>query len=636
MGYRIQNRRDTAARWAEMNPILLEGEMGIVLDDPNQYKIGDGVHTWNELPLRGFTGTIAQTLGNNENAVASQKVVTEKFAEQDEKLSDIGSEVGMLNSAFNDVELEINTINVESGKDAVLSTRFRTKGFLSAPFTVKMKGGYVINYLYKYNKNGAYVGFDNVNGYDAIEITDDTYIYRASFRKLDNSDITESDLLSPLLFNGKIGMIEDDIQNIANKTALLKNDISSITENVDVPMSMHKEIESAYIDSVGGVAVLEGFYIRLYQVNNIAKVHLQGTGGGSATRYAFYKDENVSKENVVELGAKMSGEEFSEILDVPSNATFLAVTYRPTWIQNVSSVNLQPKQNTKKSIKILCFGNSFTLGSMGYAPFLMKDHFNDEMDITIGIAFISGGTLGATWSGVENQYQKLTEDTAYTYWKYNNNAKAWVSSSTKPSEMFADEDWDIITFQQGSNNAPDYTTYQPYLNDCINLVSKKVSKSVKIAWLIPHADANVYGQGKEINVLEAAKKVMDETVTEVVIPYGTAIANARKTVLNNVGDAGSLLYEGKHLQNGIPMLVSNYCSMIVLLGLLGFDNKSIVGINTIEVTDAWVSSHNIPNASSVGSCVGVSSDNCRIAEKCAIMAVKKPYQITDMSALGIV
>lgn len=95
MGYRIQNRRDTAARWAEMNPILLEGEMGIVLDDPNQYKIGDGVHTWNELPLRGFTGTIAQTLGNNENAVASQKVVTEKFTEQDKKLSDIGSEVDL-------------------------------------------------------------------------------------------------------------------------------------------------------------------------------------------------------------------------------------------------------------------------------------------------------------------------------------------------------------------------------------------------------------------------------------------------------------------------------------------------------------------------------------------------------------
>ena len=79
MGYRIQNRRDTAARWAEMNPILLEGEIGLVTDNANQYKVGDGIHAWNDLPLRGFTGTISQELGEDENAVVSQKAVTEKF-----------------------------------------------------------------------------------------------------------------------------------------------------------------------------------------------------------------------------------------------------------------------------------------------------------------------------------------------------------------------------------------------------------------------------------------------------------------------------------------------------------------------------------------------------------------------------
>ena len=77
MADRIQQRRDTAARWAQYNPILLEGEVGYVTDDPNQYKIGDGVHTWNELPLRGYTGTIVQKMGNNENAVMSQKAVTD-------------------------------------------------------------------------------------------------------------------------------------------------------------------------------------------------------------------------------------------------------------------------------------------------------------------------------------------------------------------------------------------------------------------------------------------------------------------------------------------------------------------------------------------------------------------------------
>lgn len=77
MADRIQYRRDTAARWAEFNPVLLEGEVGYVTDNPNQYKIGDGVNAWNDLPLRGYTGTISQGIGNDENAVMSQKIVSD-------------------------------------------------------------------------------------------------------------------------------------------------------------------------------------------------------------------------------------------------------------------------------------------------------------------------------------------------------------------------------------------------------------------------------------------------------------------------------------------------------------------------------------------------------------------------------
>ena len=53
MADRIQNRRDTAAKWAEINPILLEGEVGYILDNYDNYKIGNGIDKWNNLPLRG-------------------------------------------------------------------------------------------------------------------------------------------------------------------------------------------------------------------------------------------------------------------------------------------------------------------------------------------------------------------------------------------------------------------------------------------------------------------------------------------------------------------------------------------------------------------------------------------------------
>ena len=79
MADRIQQRRDTAARWSQYNPILLEGEVGYVTDNPNQYKIGDGVHAWNELPLRGFDGTVTQEPGDAEDAVMSQNAVTREI-----------------------------------------------------------------------------------------------------------------------------------------------------------------------------------------------------------------------------------------------------------------------------------------------------------------------------------------------------------------------------------------------------------------------------------------------------------------------------------------------------------------------------------------------------------------------------
>lgn len=42
-------KRGTEARWAEVNPILAQGEPGFVYDT-NRLKIGDGITHWNDLP----------------------------------------------------------------------------------------------------------------------------------------------------------------------------------------------------------------------------------------------------------------------------------------------------------------------------------------------------------------------------------------------------------------------------------------------------------------------------------------------------------------------------------------------------------------------------------------------------------
>lgn len=59
MAVKIQLRRGTAAQWTAANPILYEGEFGFETDT-RRYKIGNGVHAWNDstnLPYYA-TGTL--------------------------------------------------------------------------------------------------------------------------------------------------------------------------------------------------------------------------------------------------------------------------------------------------------------------------------------------------------------------------------------------------------------------------------------------------------------------------------------------------------------------------------------------------------------------------------------------------
>lgn len=66
---KIQLRHDTAANWASVNPVLLEGEVGIETDTRKQ-KFGDGVTAWNSLAYDlGSTALQSITSSNVTNAL---------------------------------------------------------------------------------------------------------------------------------------------------------------------------------------------------------------------------------------------------------------------------------------------------------------------------------------------------------------------------------------------------------------------------------------------------------------------------------------------------------------------------------------------------------------------------------------
>lgn len=89
LNVRLVLRNATAAEWAEKNPVLLAGEMGIE-NDTNKMKIGDGTKAWNDLSYAGVDEqTIKGIIDNNREEVtcidaadSESKTDTEILGEQ--------------------------------------------------------------------------------------------------------------------------------------------------------------------------------------------------------------------------------------------------------------------------------------------------------------------------------------------------------------------------------------------------------------------------------------------------------------------------------------------------------------------------------------------------------------------------
>lgn len=65
----MQQKRGTSSRWAEVNPILLAGEIGVETDT-NKIKVGNGTTAWNNLD---YTGVDVNSIAykHTQNAILS-------------------------------------------------------------------------------------------------------------------------------------------------------------------------------------------------------------------------------------------------------------------------------------------------------------------------------------------------------------------------------------------------------------------------------------------------------------------------------------------------------------------------------------------------------------------------------------
>lgn len=404
--------------------------------------------------------------------------------------------------------------------------------------------------------------------------------------------------------------------------------------------------------------------IRIENLKEGDSIQYTVIGGSSYKGYALIKDGIVLEISSSAVMAADSGiltcdgsydsvvlNYYYNSINSSSNPN-LAVVTRLNTIKELAKVVKENADSVKElqkgsyqTIKILCFGNSFTQDSMSYVPYILKN-IAPNLSLTLGMAYIGGCPLVQHLASFSNEPQELNGAT-YNYADYGYsksiNGEKWESLGSKsPDAMIADEDWDIITFQQnGGGAAEDFDVYfAPYIYKLHKLLFDKVGKNIKIGWLLTqgaYANTSEGCYNKWLGTANNSKKVLDTTGTSILFPFGTAVQNLRTTSLESLGDGtgGFLMADGGHLQEGIGCLTAAYANALVILNCAGINNVGVIGEST-RPDAQFVSDINVqgPNLGTSG-VIGITDDNCYLAQVAAECAVKNPYEVTDLVQVEI-
>lgn len=256
----------------------------------------------------------------------------------------------------------------------------------------------------------------------------------------------------------------------------------------------------------------------------------------------------------------------------------------------------------KNTIKLLCLGNSFSEDAVeNYLFDLCK---SNQQDLLIGNLFMGG-------AGFTNHIDNINNDTpAYSYRKIKIDGNRVTHINQTIQKTLKDEKWDIISFQQVSQNSGQYDTFKQNLPSLYQLIIKN-NPNPNTKYILHQTWA--YGKNSThpgfanynknqmemynsiINTYQAAYSLIP---TYFLVPCGTAIQNGRTSAY--LGD--DLTRDGFHLSLGAGRFIAA-CTWYE------------------KITNSSV----IDNKFSPSS---LSYDEVIACKKAAHNAVKKPHEIT--------
>lgn len=189
------------------------------------------------------------------------------------------------------------------------------------------------------------------------------------------------------------------------------------------------------------------------------------------------------------------------------------------------------------TLRILGVGNSFTDDGMMYLPDLLEAA--GIHNVVLGRLYYPGCSL--------RQHCEFDDAAAPKYIYYKSTENRWVTMSESATlrEGVGDERWDILVLQQSSPYSGVYFSYEPWLDRLIERVRYYCPNAgACVAWQMTWS----YGSGSDHGafprydrnskvmydaIVDAVRRMMEQTGIEVVIPTGTAIENLRMEPFNN-------------------------------------------------------------------------------------------------------
>ena len=257
----------------------------------------------------------------------------------------------------------------------------------------------------------------------------------------------------------------------------------------------------------------------------------------------------------------------------------------------------------QKTVRILAIGNSFSQDAV--EQYLHELAEAEGISTIIGNMFIGGCSL--------ERHVKNARDNApaYAYRKIGTDGKKREKGKMSLETVLADEDWDYVSLQQASPFSGMYETYEASLPELIEYVKARLPKKTKLmlhqTWA--YASTSRHSGFKNYNcnqltmyqaIADAVKKAAKANKIKIVIPSGTAIQNARTSV---IGD--HLNRDGYHLD----VKIGRYTAACTWFERI-FKHNVVGNPYTPE---------------------GLDEARKAVAQKAAHAAVKHPYKVTDLS-----